>query len=371
MLEAAGLSVQQVVFDNADLPEARSVVGAFRNAAAAVWSRSAQRRILDAVRQHRAQVVHIHNTFVAASPSVYRAAFTQRVPVVQTIHNYRLFCPAGTAFRNHHPCLDCLTRTVPWPAVAHACYRSSRAQSAVAAAAVGVHRALGIFGHYIDLFLALTRFQRDLMVTAGLPAGRIRVVSNFLEPDPGVADREREGFLFVGRLAEEKGVPVVLAAAALEPGVLTLAGSGPLQALVEQAAESGHVVYVGELDRESVLEAMRRARAVVIPSVWFEGFPLVVLEAYATATPVIASRTGSLAEVVEDGVTGLLFDAGNPVALARLLRWAREHPEELRRMGVAARLVYEKQHRGATHLAALLDVYRTVLADKGTGTRQT
>jgi glycosyltransferase involved in cell wall biosynthesis len=358
LLEAAGVSVQQVIFDNADLRESRSAVGDLRLAASAIWSRGAERRVHAAIAAHRPDVVHVHNTFAAASPSVYAAA--KGVPVVQTLHNYRLVCPSATAFRDGHACTDCVGRFFPWPSLLHACVHGSRAQSAVAAATLGVHRTLGTFRHGIAIYLAMSSFQRELMIDGGLPAEHIRVLPNFLEPDPGIGDGSRAGILYVGRLAEEKGVRVLLRAAALQPGTLRVAGRGPLQSLVERAAAAGDVDYLGGLEPASVLREMGRALAVVLPSIWFEGFPLTVVEAYATGTPVIASRIGSLAEIVEDGVTGLLAEAHDADGLGERLRWVTSHAEEMHEMGRGGRRLYERRFRGPTHLAALLEAYADV-----------
>lgn len=358
LLESAGITVRQVIFDNAELRESASRAGDLRLAGSAIWSRRAERRVRAAVAADRPQVMHVHNTFAAASPSVYAAA--QGVPVVQTLHNYRMVCPAATAFRDGRACTDCVGRRVPWPAVLHACVRGSRAQSATAMAATVVHRALGTFARRIDAYVALTSFQRQLMVEGGLPAERIRVIPNFLEPDPRTTGMSRTGFLCVGRLAEEKGVAVLLRAAALGVDRLRVAGTGPLAVQVEQAAAAGHIEYLGPLRPSSVIDELRKAIALVLPSIWFEGFPLTVVEAYATGTPVIASRIGSLAEIVQEGVTGLLAEPHDAAALAERLRWATEHPAEMRQMGVNARRSYEMRLRGQSHLAGLLEIYRMV-----------
>lgn len=361
LLEEAGIDVRQVIFDNAELRDSRSPLGDLRLAASAIWSRAANRRVRAAVAAHRPQVMHVHNTFAAASPSVYAAASARSVPVVQTLHNYRLICPVATLFRDGNVCMDCVGRAIPWPAVAHSCVRESRSQSAVATATISVHRALGTFARRIDTYVALTSFQRQLMVDGSIPAARIRVIPNFLEPDPGTGDGPRSNILFVGRLAEEKGVAALVGAASLEPGILRVAGSGPLQSMVDQAAAEGRIEGLGLLETASVFDEMRRAVAVVVPSIWFEGFPVAVAEAYATGTPVIASRIGSLEEIVEDGVTGLLVSPGGQTALAERMRWAVDHPQEMLQMGVNARQRYESRYRGAGHLQALLDTYQTLL----------
>ena len=357
LLENAGIDVRQVIFDNADLREGRSLAGDLRLAASAVWSRSAKRRVEAALDGHGSQVMHVHNTFSAASPSVYVAASERGVPVVQTLHNYRLVCPAATAFRDGRVCIDCVGRSVPWPGVLHACIRGSRPQSLVTAATISVHRARGTYRRAISSYVALTDFQRQLMVQGGLPAERIGVIPNFLEPDPGPGSDSRAGLLFVGRLTQEKGVRELLQATGVVPGIVSVAGNGPLTDLAEQADAAGHIAYLGQLTRSSVADHIRRTTALILPSVWFEGLPLVLIEAFASGTPVIASRIGSLAELIDDGVTGLLAEPGNVSDLAARIEWARDHPSEMHEMGGNARHRYEARFRGETHLAALLETY--------------
>lgn len=360
LLKGAGIEVDQVVFDNADIHESRSPIGDLRLAASAIWSVGARERVARAIARARPSVVHVHNTFAAASPSVYFAAGRAGIPVVQTLHNYRLVCPVATAFRDGHACTDCVGRAIAWPGVYHACVRGSRAQSAVVASMLAMHRALGTYQRRIDAYVALTSFQKGVMVAGGLPEERIIVIPNFLDPDPGHTDDARDGVVYVGRLSIEKGIETLVRAAAREPGVVRVAGDGPLTSSVEKAAASGDLIALGRLGHSGVVRHLRTAVALVLPSVWFEGFPMAVLEAFATGTPVIASRIGSLAEIIEDGVTGLLVDPADDEALASSIRWATLHRGEMGRMGLTARSQYEMRYRGHSHLAALLETYRSV-----------
>ena len=362
LLEEAGIEVEQVIFDNAELRESRSLAGDLRLATSAVWSRSAQRRVQAALTARQPQVMHVHNTFAAASPSVYAAASAHGVPVVQSLHNYRLVCPAATTFRDGRPCTDCVGRRLPWPAIVHSCIRGSRAQSVVAATTLGVHRALGTFDRGIDTYIVGTSFQRRLMMDGGLPDARIRVVPNFLEPDPGAGHGPRTGVLYVGRLTEEKGIATLLQAAEFVPGSVSVVGDGPLAPLVHKAAAAGRLRYLGPLWSGEMRDQLRGAAALAVPSIWFEGFPMVVVEAFAAGTPVIASRIGALADIVEDGVTGLLAEPGDADRLGERFAWAIDHPSELAGLGASARQRYELRYRGATHLAALLDIYEASIA---------
>ena len=358
LLEEAGIEVQQVLFDNADLQESRSLASDLRLATSAIWSRSAERRVRAVLAVCRPQVMHVHNTFAAASPSVYAAASADGVPVVQSLHNYRLVCPAATAFRDGHTCTDCVGRSVPWPAVIHSCIRASRAQSLVAATTLGAHRALGTFRRGIETYIVGTSFQQQLMVDGGLPAARIQVLPNFLEPDPGQGQGPRTGVLYVGRLAEEKGIATLLRAAEFTPGSVTVVGDGPLAPLVQEAAAAGRVRYLGPLWSDEMRHELRGAAALAVPSIWFEGFPMVILEAFAAGTPVIASRIGSLPDIVEDGVVGLLAEPGDADQLGERFAWAINRPAEVAEVGARARERYVSRYRGATHLAALLDIYQ-------------
>lgn len=356
LLESGGVRVEQIIFDNADLRESQSIAGDARLAVSAIWSRRAARRLAGAIAVHRPDIVHVHNTFSAASPSVYAAAARAGVPVVQTLHNYRFVCPSATAFRDGRPCTDCVGRVVPWPGVAHACVRGSHAQSLAVAATMTFHRVRRTY-RAIRAYIALTEFQRDLMIAGGMPPGRIRVVPNFLEADPGAGDGRRDGFLFVGRLSAEKGIDALVRAAETLPGAITIVGDGPLAAPVERAKANGDLEWLGALDRAPVLERVRSAEALLVPSVWFEGFPLVILEAFASATPVIASRIGSLAELVDDGVNGLLVKPGRSDDLRTAIWRMREDPAGTRRMGAVARETFDRRFTPGIHLEALIQTY--------------
>lgn len=362
LLADAGFEVSQVVFENARIADGRSVVDDVRLAGSAVWSRAARARVADALASTHAQIMHVHNTFVAASPAIYSAAAERGVPVVQTLHNYRLVCPAATVFRDGHPCTDCVGRRVAWPGVIHACVRNSHTQSAVAAMSGALHWARGTYRREVTRYVALTEFQRRLMTHGKLPAAKIGVVPNFLEPDPGPGPEERRGFVFVGRLSVEKGIGPLLQAAELNPGAVSVVGTGPMADACAAADRRGFLRYLGPLPQDEVLARIRTAMAVVIPSLWFEGLPMVVLEAFATGTPVIASRLGSLIEIVADGVTGLAVPPNQPGALSDCIRWSVLHPQEMREMGAAARSVYEANYRGSVHLRLLRREYELAVA---------
>ena len=356
LLKSAGHEVEELQFDNAAWASNDDFRTRLRGGLETIWSTRARRRIRRSVDDFRPDLVHVHNTFPSASPAIY-SALPREIPVVQTLHNYRLVCPAGTLFRSGAPCTDCVGRAVPWPGVMHACYRGSRPQSAVVATMISTHRLLRTWSR-VDAFVAPSSCVRELMISGGLPGDKVRTVGHFLEPDPGVGSMARQGFLYAGRLSEEKGLRVLIDAARLKPGLIRVAGGGPLATLVESAATDGAIEYLGSRQRSALMNDLRSAAAVVLPSVCFETFGMVLIEAFATGTPVIASRIGAFPDIVTDGATGLLVEPNDAHALAKAMQWALDNPKSMLEMGRRARDVYEARYRGPAHLAALLETYR-------------
>ncbi len=364
LLRAHGHEVHTLLADNRDI-HTRSWRDRARAARDCVWSAASASAMREAVDRFRPDIVHVHNTLAALSPSIYWAASARRVPIVQTLHNYRLACPQGMFLREGRICQDCAGR-LPAPAVLHACYRGSRPQTLAVAAMLSVHRALGTWSRKIGRYLALSRSCRDLMVAAGLPAPRIRIKPNFANAplsSSRMADGPAGRFLFVGRLAPEKGTAVLAAAMREDPALdCTIVGDGTSRADFDGVAGAS---LTGWLGREGVSAHMAGAHALVLPSIWFEPFPLVAIEALAHGLPVIASRIGSLPEIVEDGITGLLFEPGDPRDLARKMRWVMEHPEALRRMGEAARASHERLYSAQENYRLLAAIYAELLAEGG------
>ncbi len=350
LLQAAGHRVVPYLRHNDEL----AGQSALQAAAGLVWSRQAAADITRLIRQHRPDVLHVHNSFPLLSPAIYWAAARQRVPVVQTLHNFRLLCPQGTLLRAGHSCHDCLGRA-PLPAIRHRCYRDSLPASAALSGMLMLHRGLGSFSHKVDRYIALSEFCRHTFAQGGLPDHKLVVKPNFT-PDPGPPPcTPRQGGLFVGRLSPEKGIASLLDAARQAPEIpLHTLGDGPMAAQVRHALGPRHL---GPRDRAGVLSAMQAARYVVVPSICQESFGLSAIEAFACATPVIAARSGALPELVEEGRTGLLFTPGDTDDLLRALRWAEQHPDAMRRMGDEARQRYLARYTPAANLAQLQNIY--------------
>ncbi len=326
----------------------------------ALWSRRTCRDITALIQAHQPALVHVHNSFPLVSPSVYWAAAQAGLPVVQTLHNFRLICPQAMLLRDGRVCEACVGR-VPWRAVQHACYRGSIAQSLVAASVLQGHRLLGTWQHKVTRYIALNDFCRDRFIAGGLPAERIQVKPNFSDL-PDAPPQPRAGFLFVGRLSAEKGLATLAQAMRQShPDCqLTVIGSGPEAGQVEGQPRTR---LLGPQSRSQVLAAMRSATAVLLPSLWYEAFPLVIVEALACGTPVICSRIGAMPSLVAQGATGLLFKAGDATDLAATLNWAQAQPEAMAHMGRQARAHYEQQLTGASNYRQLRSIYDGAIAE--------
>lgn len=364
LLRSKGHRVGEFVRRNSDIQE-RGLFTSAQLAIRTIWSGETVRDLTKALACENPDVVHLHNTFPLISPSAYYACRECGVPVVQTVHNYRLFCPAATFFRQGKICEDCEKRSL-WQSVRHSCYRGSRSASAVAAAMLMIHRALNTWRDLVECFIVPADFVRGKLTEMGIPPQKIRVKPNFLAVDPGTRMRAGDYALFVGRLSPEKGVATLVNAWGRVSTNLPLRiiGDGPLRAKLERIAASydvRNIRFEGWADHESVIDAIKGARFLFFPSESYETFGMVAVEAFACGIPVIASRLGVMAEIVDDHRTGLHFTPGDPADLAAKAQWAFDHPSELSQMGCNARAEYQARYTAELNYRQLIEIYRSVV----------
>jgi glycosyltransferase involved in cell wall biosynthesis len=330
-----------------------------------IWSRPTYRNIRAVIARERPQLLHVHNTLPLVSPSVYYAASDDHLPVVQTLHNYRLMCPASLCFRDGKVCTECVGKPIAWAAIRHACYRESRMATSAIVAMLTVHRLLGTWRNKTSVYIALTEMAKRMFVDAGLPANKLVVKPNFVEPDPGAGDGTGGYAMFVGRLSLEKGIDTLLDAwrGIGDQVPLIVVGDGPLAPKVAAAAkELTGVTWLGKRSPQDIMLLLRDARCLVFPSECFETFGRAIVEAFAAGTPVIAAGHGASAELVTDGVTGLHFRVGDPVDLAATIMHLASHPELAVRMRTAARTAFEERYTADANYRSLLTVYAKAMA---------
>ena len=331
---------------------------------ATIWNSAVYRRLREMIESERIEICHFHNTFPLVSPAGYYAAKSAGAAVIQTLHNYRLLCPAATFYRDGKVCQECLTKRVPWPSVMHACYRDSRVTTSVLAAMLVQHRLRGTWTDAVDRYIALTDFSRNKFVEGGFPAEKVVVKKNFLARDPEVGTGDGQFALYIGRLVPEKGVMTMLAAwKSLGSKIpLKIIGGGPIADLVTRTANDvPGVEYLGRVPDGELDRLLGQATFLVFPSEWFEGMPRTILESYAKGTPVIASDLGSMTDLIDSGRTGFLFQPGNVEDLVSTVSRAIAQPEQLRQMRHDARHEFESRYTAAQNYTELMAIYRQAI----------
>lgn len=356
MLVDAGHDVEVVVVSNDDVKSTTDKMSAAWNL---VRGRSHfTLEIRGRLGRFRPDIVHVHNFFPLLTTAVHSAAREAGVPVVQTLHNYRLFCAAATFVRDGEICELCVGRT-KIHAVVNRCYRNSLVGSA--ALAWFQHDAISENGllNDVDCFIALTEFAKDKFVECGLPAERIVVKPNFARSGSigNETQSTRPQVLYAGRLTREKGVHVLIEAWREIPDVqLVIAGDGPEGAALEQIAPP-NVKFLGHCNRDKVNELMQSSSLLVVPSLWYEGFPMSVVEAMAMSLPVVASDIGSLGEIIQPGINGEQFQPGDVPELVAVLRKILSHPRRLDKLRCGARQAFERFYSEDVNLRQLEGIY--------------
>jgi len=359
LLESNGHEVFRYEMSNEHIAE----MNATKLAKSTVWNSLVMKDLRNLIRKEKPQIAHFHNTLPLLSPGAYYAAKTEGIPVVKTLHNYRMFCLNGLLFRDNKVCELCMNRWVPMPGLIHACYRSSYKASLAVTAMLSAHKLLRTWDRSIDLYIAPSEFAKQKYIQSGLAEHRIFVKPNFMFTDPLKGKGDGQFALFVGRLSPEKGVQVVISAweKCGHRIPLKIAGDGPeMKKIVKQ--DNRHIEILGWQSHSQILQLMESASFLIFPSVWYENLPMTIIEAYASGLPVIASNMGSMPSLIDPGRTGLLFKPNDPDDLADKVSWVLDNPENLDRMRVYARSEFEEQYTSEKNYHLLMEAYKKGIA---------
>ncbi|VEP12695.1 putative glycosyl transferase [Hyella patelloides LEGE 07179] len=333
-----------------------------------IWSVESYRQVTEKLTSSQYDIVHVHNFFPLISPSVYYAARKAKVPVVQTLQNFRLLCPNALFLREGKVCEACLDKFIPYPGVVHGCYRNSKVSSAGVAAMLSVHRALGTWKNLVDRYIALTNYDRDKFIQGSIPGDKITVKPNIIHPDPGVGEGKGNYAVFVGRLSVEKGIDTLLDAwEKLAPKIpLKIVGEGPLADLVaETARRIPQIEWLGYKPLEQVFDVVGQAQFFIYPSKWNETFSRVAVEAFAKGTPVIAAAgVTAMKELVDPGRTGLHFKIGDSEDLVTKVKWLLDNPQQLEMMRHQARAEFENRFAAHKNYRQLINIYQLAISQK-------
>lgn len=360
LLLSHGHSVQQLVFDNRRI---ETGLDRFLSGLRIFYNPASARKTQECIRAFKPDVIHVHNFVPLASPAVFFVAKRNKIPVVATLHNYRLICPSATLFYDHRIYEKSVHSIFPVDAILKGVYRNSKFQTAGLVAMNAFHNLAGTWRKKIDKFIVLTEFARNKFEDSSLrvDADQFAVKPNFVA-DPGLGeDRRDDYFLFVGRLSDEKGIDTLLEASRLGEFRLTIIGDGPLRNKVEEAAgENTNIEYLGFQKKAVIFNLLKRCKALIFPSVWYEGFGLTIIEAFATGTPVIGSRIGVVPEIITDNFDGLLFTPGDARDLILKIDLMK-NPIFAGQMFGNSRKTYLSRFTPEKNYTILLEIYRQAL----------
>lgn len=355
LLRRHGHQVELYRRDNAEL----SRMSAPQTARDTLWSNRTLDDLDRVVERFAPDLLHAHNIFPLISPSLYAGARRHRLPVVQTLHNFRLVCPQAMLVRDGRSCTACIGH-LPWRGMLHRCYRQSLVQTTAVAAMLVLHRLRRTWQRDVTRYIVLNQMCRDLFAEGGLPMDKLVIKPNFVVAHGKPSWEQRSGGVFIGRLSDEKGLHVLAQAMQQLPGKrIAVYGKGPLQSLVMSAPG---LDYRGFQTPDVLARRMHAAAYLVMPSTGVESFGLVAVEAFACGMPVIASRQGGMLELVVHGKTGLLVTPGDAQELAQAIDFAEKHPERMRAMGRAAWQAYLAHYTPERNYEQLLRIYQQAIA---------
>jgi glycosyltransferase involved in cell wall biosynthesis len=361
LLQQNGHDVFLLEFDNKNI---KSGVGTIKAGIQSFYNLSSARILKSTIKSLNPDIIHIHNIFYIVSPSVFHVANKYGIPVVMTLHNYRLICVGALLLRNNLVCEICINKTFPLSGVKYKCHRNSALESLQLVAMTGLHKLLGTWRQKVGRYIVLTEFGKNKMLNSslGLKEDQVVVKANSVEDRGHESEKSRSPFyLFIGRLSEEKGIQVLLESISHFQYPLTVIGDGPFKELViEYSKKYDCINYLGFQDKSSIIKSLKACKALIFPSTWYEGMPLTLLESFSTGTPVICSDMENLNKIVKDQYNGLLFNAGSAKSLASTIQSFNKYPNK--KYYENARQTYDDYYTEKINYNNLMNVYQGLIA---------
>ncbi len=364
LLNKSGHQVESLLFNNNNI---KSIGEKLSLGIKSIYNRQSKFQLKKAILKFKPEVIHIHNLFYIASPSMLYEAQQHNIPVVMTLHNYRLICSGALLFRNNQPCKACVNSDFPVKGLIHKCYNNSLVQSAQVTLTTGIHKKLGTWKNCIDKFITLTEFSKSIFQNSSLnvKANQLAVKPNFVE-DFGIGnfDNRKDHFLFIGRLTMEKGVNVLLKAFSNTKNKLEIIGDGPLKRMVEEHCQDNkNIIYHGLQEKAFIFNALKSCKALIFPSIWYEGLPITILEAFSTGTPIVASDIDNINTIVTDGFNGIHFKTSNHEDLEiKVSTFGKSDGH--RQLYTNARKTYEKYYHPDANYTRLMQIYNDAINAK-------
>ncbi|GAB4131255.1 MAG: glycosyltransferase [Raineya sp.] len=351
--------VEQLFFDNKSIHGTEKLKFFYKS----LYNLKAQEIVREKIRHFQPDVIHIHNLFYVASPSILYEIQKQKVPIVLTIHNFRLICAGALLLRNGQVCELCIQKKFPLAGIQHKCFQNSALKTAQLTLITGLHKLLGTWQNKVDTYITLTEFVKNKLVHSSLqlPEEKIQIKPNFA-PDKGFSRLEERAdfFLFVGRLSQEKGIKILLEATKIYDFHLEIIGEGAMANIVKEYAHNNpKITYHGFQGTDFIIEKMKQCKALLFPSVWYEGMPLTIMEAFSTGTPIIISDIDNLNQMVGNGYDGLHFKTADSKDLAEKIYYFEQNATPV--FYENARKTYETLYSPEKNYQKLMEIYQKVI----------
>ena len=322
------------------------------------WSKKYFNELSVELKKVKPDICHIHNTFPIISPSILYACQLNKIPIVITLHNYRLICANGQFFRNGLPCVKCLGSS-SIHAIQHACYRNSHIQSFASANMIEIHKIKKTYTKLPGALICLTEFAKNKFIEFGIPEELLFIKPNFIFTEQNIEVEKENYFVFIGRLEKAKGTELLINLNIYIPNIrLKIIGGGDEE---DRLKNQTKYEFTGAITRDKVLSILSKSKALIFTSIWYEGMPLVILEAFSLGIPVIASNIGAISEMIDDYKNGLLFEANNVKSLSEKIIWATNNPDEMKQMGKNAYLDFINKYSSQSNLKLLKNIYEFAL----------
>lgn len=329
-----------------------------------IWNFIVSYKLMKYIYFIQPDIIHIHNWHYASGPIIIRTAKKLNIPVILTLHNYRLLCPSGSLMDNGAIFTDSINSSFPWKAIRKKVFRNSYLMTFWLSFVVWFHKRIGTW-NLVDRYIVLSEFAKDLFISSslGVPSEKFIVKPNFVN-QPIVDSTERKPhFLFIGRLSQEKGADVLLNTFLNSDYTIKIAGDGPLIEKVKKISDANeNIHYLGILNKEEVIHQMQECQALIFPSIWYEGMPMTIIEAFSLGTPIIASNLGAMASMIQDGYNGFHFTPGDSDSLLAMLgKWASLSDVKKQLFYKNALDTYRKNYTPEANYEMLMDIYQAVI----------
>jgi len=352
--------VEKLLFSNDSI---HTALDKLKVGISSIYSKNSAETLREKIHSFKPDIIHVHNFFPVASPSIFYVADELNVPIVMTLHNYRLVCPNALLFRKNEVCEKCIDKKFPLAGVLNGCYRDSKVQSFALALMSYVHKKKKTWNTKVSKYIALTSFAKEKILhsSLGLDVQQVVVKPNFVE-DFGFDYEKEDYFLFVGRLSVEKGISLLLNAFKGSDKKLIIIGAGPLEEEVKKATlENNNIVYLGFRDKEFIMQKLKKAKALVFSSIWYETFGMTIIEAFSAGTPVVGANIGSPNEIIKDNQNGLIYKVNDLESLKEKIESIDKDDKVYKSLCVEARKSYETLYTPEQNYKQLMSIYTSVI----------